>query len=87
MDITKTSNEIKSNKIINALTVGYSFFFSVSFFAFLVLKQIMKTGLGIDAKIALPAAAIIASVLLYIFEKNIPLKMPVRPEIDEQYIL
>ena len=65
MDITKTSNEIKSNKIINALTVGYSFFFSVSFFAFLVLKQIMKTGLGIDAKIALPAAAIIASVLLY----------------------
>lgn len=70
MDITKTSNEIKSNKIINALTVGYSFFFSVSFFAFLVLKQIMKTGLGIDAKIALPAAAIIASVLLYIFEKK-----------------
>ena len=70
MDITKTSNEIKSNKIINALTMGYSFFFSVSLFAFLVLKQIMKTGLGIDAKIALPAAAIIASVLLYIFEKK-----------------
>ncbi len=25
--------------------------------------------------------------MLYIFEKNIPLKMPVRPEIDERYIL
>ncbi len=25
--------------------------------------------------------------MLYIFEKNIPLKMPVRPEIDEHYIL
>ena len=70
MDITKTSNEIKSNKIINALTVGYSFFFSVSFFIFLVLKQIMKTGFGINAKIALPIAALIASVVLYIFEKK-----------------
>lgn len=86
MDITKTSYVIKSNKIVNALTVGYSFFFSISFFAFLAIKQLLKTGFGVEAKIALPIAALIGSVLLYIFEKKYVFTRKVRTNTKNQIL-
>ena len=84
MNNTNQLKQVKSNKYINPLTVGYTFFFIISFFVFLVAKQIMKTGFGADAKIALPISALIGSVLLYLFEKKYVFKSLNKNKIQKQ---
>lgn len=48
MDITKSGNKIRTDKIINGQTVNYSLIFFFSFILMLVLKQILKIFLPSD---------------------------------------
>ena len=48
MDITKSGNIIKTNKVFNAQTVAYSLVYSIGLVVFLIIKQVLK-GFGLSA--------------------------------------
>ena len=64
MDITKSGNIIKTNKVFNAQTVAYSLVYSIGLVVFLIIKQILK-GFGLSAGIAMSVSFV--AVMLGLF--------------------
>lgn len=70
MDITTSSNKIKTSKYFNGETVNYSLFYSLGFLAFLIIKQVLKTFVGLGAKIAMPISFVLVMLVLFFVEKK-----------------
>ena len=64
MDITKSGNIIKTNKVFNAQTVAYSLVYSIGLVVFLIIKQMLK-GFGLSAGIAMSVSFV--AVMLGLF--------------------
>ena len=69
MDITKSGNIIKTNKIFNAQTVAYSLVYSIGTVVFLIIKQILK-GFGLSAEIAMSVSFVAVMLGLFFCEKK-----------------
>ena len=69
MDITKSGNIIKTNKIFNAQTVAYSLVYSIGFVAFLIIKQMLK-GFGISAGTSMSISFVAVMLSLFFCEKR-----------------
>ena len=70
MDITKSGNIIKTNKIFNAQTVAYSLVYSIGTVVFLIIKQILK-GFGLSAGIAMSVSFVAVMLGLFFCEKKL----------------
>lgn len=64
MDITKSGNIIKTNKVFNAQTVAYSLVYSIGLVVFLIIKQMLK-GFSLSAGIAMSVSFV--AVMLGLF--------------------
>ncbi len=69
MDITKSGNIIKTNKIFNAQTVAYSLVYSIGTVVFLIIKQMLK-GFGLSAGIAMSVSFVAVMLGLFFCEKK-----------------
>ena len=69
MDITKSGNIIKTNKIFNAQTVAYSLVYSIGTVVFLIIKQMLK-GFGLSAGIAMLVSFVAVMLGLFFCEKK-----------------
>ena len=69
MDITKSGNIIKTNKVFNAQTVAYSLVYSIGLVVFLIIKQILK-GFGLSAGIAMSVSFVAVMLGLFFCEKK-----------------
>ncbi|WP_455493371.1 YfhO family protein [Eubacterium sp.] len=69
MDITKSGNIIKTNKIFNAQTVAYSLVYSIGTVVFLIIKQMLKS-FGLSAGIAMSVSFVAVMLGLFFCEKK-----------------
>lgn len=69
MDITKSGNIIKTNKVFNAQTVAYSLVYSIGLVVFLIIKQMLK-GFGLSAGIAMSVSFVAVMLGLFFCEKK-----------------
>ena len=69
MDITKSGNIIKTNKVFNAQTVAYSLVYSIGVVVFLIIKQMLK-GFGLSAGIAMSVSFVAVMLGLFFCEKK-----------------
>lgn len=69
MDITKSGNIIKTNKIFNSQTVAYSLVYSIGTVVFLIIKQMLK-GFGLSAEIAMSVSFVAVMLGLFFCEKK-----------------
>lgn len=74
MDITKSGNIIKTNKIFNAQTVAFTTIYGISFIVFLIIKQLLKGAVGLSAGVAMPIAFVVVMLGLFFCEKNLYLQ-------------
>ena len=70
MDITKSGNIIKTNKIFNAQTVAFTTIYGISFIVFLIIKQLLKGAVGLSAGVAMPIAFVAVMLGLFFCEKK-----------------
>ncbi|MCR5208120.1 MAG: YfhO family protein [Eubacterium sp.] len=87
MDITKSSDKIKTYKFLNGETVNYSVgFFAVSFL-FLVLKQLFKIAVGFSAGLSVGLASAVCAVVLFFFERRYVFNGVMRGTLTKQVLL
>jgi len=63
------NSKTKANQFINGETVNYTISFLLSFMVLICIKQLLKTFMGADTKIAVAAAFIISEIVLFFSEK------------------
>ncbi len=70
MDIISKDKTVFTTKIFNNQSIGYTFYFLISAFVFLLSKQLLKLIFGISAPIAVFIGFVLFEVVLFIFEKK-----------------
>lgn len=65
-----STEQTKTNQLINGETVAFCFAATVCVFIFTAVKQILKVFIGLNASASVLAAFVIAEALLYLFEKR-----------------
>lgn len=70
MDITKSGNVIKTNKIFNSQSVAFGFIYAIAFVVFLTIKQILKIAFAVSSTVALPVAFGVTMLGLFFCEKK-----------------
>lgn len=86
MDITKSTNKIYTNKLLNGETINYSFLFVVFTFAFLVIKQLLKTIFMITPDLSMLISFIVCGIALFFAEKKLVFNKKVNTNIVTQLL-